>query len=227
MSCQLRCVAMSEGNPFDVLYADPELLGLAEEINREHQKILGVCTNLTTALRAGELLCQAKKKLLEKLGHGHWMKWVKGNCDFSYRTAQIYRQTYQNWDKAAELNLQSSADLPTLSSIQSFLELIRKKIVEEEKNGHQEDGDEPKDELTEDEQIQKQEEEEFDKNLRQFHSALDRTVNLGQQIEKDFGPPEDVWSKDHKLLLEIRKKFVDLEALGDRILRGRRQSASH
>lgn len=67
----------------------PSLSDLAEGINTEHRQVERAARyGLAHGIRAGQLLLEAK----ELAGHGNFVRWVKGNCDFSMRTAQEYMQ---------------------------------------------------------------------------------------------------------------------------------------
>lgn len=68
-----------------------ELESIAAEINREHQLCYSVFrTSLEHAMRAGELLVQAK----EQVSHGQWLPWVEANCEFARNTATGYMQLH-------------------------------------------------------------------------------------------------------------------------------------
>ena len=65
---------------------------LAREVSRHH----AACREadraaLGHALRAGELLIQAKAELQ----HGEWGAWVEERCGFAMRTAQLYMQLWR------------------------------------------------------------------------------------------------------------------------------------
>ena len=231
---------MSEANQFDVLFDDEELRQLLGKINRGHRKVVGVRRKLPTAQKVGAWLAQAKEQVKAKVGHGHWGHWIKENCDFGKRTDQVYRQLYKQRDRLAELlKAQNSAELPHLDSIDQALKLLREGIQadkekdrqEEEKEKEEEeeaenkvDDELPDDEPTPDDQVKREEEREFEDILSKAHSSVERMLSIFQKIERDFNP--SVWSKDHPILVEIRKKCVDLEALCDRVLRRERGPAS-
>jgi hypothetical protein len=52
-------------------------------------------TTLEHARRIGELLIEAKKIV----PHGGWAAWVKANCAFAQRQAEVYRQIAKGWAK--------------------------------------------------------------------------------------------------------------------------------
>jgi hypothetical protein len=64
---------------------------LAEQIKSAHAHAEeGVRSSMTHALRAGELLTQAKARL----PHGSWLPWLKHDCHVNKRTAQGYMRLY-------------------------------------------------------------------------------------------------------------------------------------
>jgi hypothetical protein len=72
-------VALSEVIP-------PGTLSLSEQVNNEHRQVKEcVIKGAQHAVRAGELLWQAKRKA----GHGQWLEWIAENCEFSERTARF------------------------------------------------------------------------------------------------------------------------------------------
>ena len=84
---------------------------LAQAINRHH----AACRDadraaLTHAIRAGELLMDAKAAL----HHGEWGAWVAAHCTFAARTAQLYMQLA----RYAQANPQRVADLTLSEGIQ-------------------------------------------------------------------------------------------------------------
>ena len=93
---------------------------LAAQIRTEHTAVsTALKDSLTHAMKAGDLLIQAK----EKVPHGGWLPWLSENCSISERTAQLYMRTAKN---RAELekrqNTQCIADL-TLSEAAAMLAL--------------------------------------------------------------------------------------------------------
>lgn len=88
---------------------------LADQINAEHEAAVSKAREaLEHARRAGELLLKAK----EKVDHGEWLAWVRENCRFSVRTAQVYMRIAENWPRLA--NAQASAHL----SLEDALKLL-------------------------------------------------------------------------------------------------------
>jgi len=70
-----------------MLPAKTHLTELAIQINGEHDACeQALKTGVSHAIRAGELLLEAKKAV----GHGGWLRWIAGHCMFSARTAQVY-----------------------------------------------------------------------------------------------------------------------------------------
>lgn len=81
---------------------------LAHEINDEHSRCeLALRRGLTHALRAGELLIQAKA-LCE---YGTWLPWLRDNFTGSTRTAEAYMRVARDWPRLAEANPQRAANL--------------------------------------------------------------------------------------------------------------------
>jgi hypothetical protein len=69
---------------------------LAVQINSENDKLRShVKNSLTSALRLGELLTQAKSLVK----HGEWTQWLEGNCTVSDRQARKYIQLYEGRDQ--------------------------------------------------------------------------------------------------------------------------------
>jgi Protein of unknown function (DUF3102) len=61
----------------------------AAAINAEHeQATAAIATGTAHAIRAGELLIEAK----DKRRHGDWSAWCQANLSFGSRTAQLYMQ---------------------------------------------------------------------------------------------------------------------------------------
>jgi len=62
----------------------PGTLSLSEQVNNEHRQVKEcVIKGALHAVRAGELLWQAKRKAV----HGQWLEWIAESCEFSERTA--------------------------------------------------------------------------------------------------------------------------------------------
>jgi Protein of unknown function (DUF3102) len=69
-----------------------------EEINQLHADIcLAARGTIEAAIRIGELLTEERKALK----YGEWLKWLKGNIQFSQRTAYRYVRTYKHRSKFA------------------------------------------------------------------------------------------------------------------------------
>jgi hypothetical protein len=78
-----------------VVADDPALAELVGKINQTHTARLACCRKgMEHALVAGGLLIEAKEISKDKFGHGHWLPWVKKNCSFGVRTAQLYMQLH-------------------------------------------------------------------------------------------------------------------------------------
>jgi hypothetical protein len=79
-----------------------ELVG---QINEEHRRCEeALRSGLSHALRAGELLTEAKSRV----HHGEWLPWLEANFEASVRTAQGYMRLYTNRE-ALEANTQPVA----------------------------------------------------------------------------------------------------------------------
>ena len=89
------------------------LTGLARRINAEHEATrASIQKGLEHALNAGELLEEAKAII----PHGHWLPWLKDNCSFSERTAQLYMKVARERERLgaesaslADLTLEGAA----------------------------------------------------------------------------------------------------------------------
>ena len=70
-----------------------DLTDLAKRINQEHQSCEeSLKKGLNHALNCGKLLLEAKKLVQ----HGEWLPWIRDNCQFSERTAQVYMRVTCN-----------------------------------------------------------------------------------------------------------------------------------
>jgi hypothetical protein len=78
---------------------------LAARIRQEHEAcILAVQRGCEHAIEAGRLLIKAK----DQLKHGQWLPWLRGHCQISGRTAQLYMQLARlapNAQHVADLSL--------------------------------------------------------------------------------------------------------------------------
>jgi hypothetical protein len=78
---------------------------LAAEITRLHElAVASFRTSLDHALKAGELLTEAKAQLR----HGEWLPWLAEHVDCSERTAQAYMQLAANPQAAAHLTIEDA-----------------------------------------------------------------------------------------------------------------------
>src|SRR4051794_12628062 len=83
------------------------LSDLADKINDEHRAAeAALRTGLMHARNAGMLLRDAKAKV----SHGAWIPWLKKNCEFSERTAQLYMRVASRWAEL-EAKAQRVSDL--------------------------------------------------------------------------------------------------------------------
>jgi hypothetical protein len=84
------------------------LATLAADINREHAACAtALQTTLRHAIRAGELLAEAKALL----PHGQWLPWLEAHFAGSERSAQAYMRVAREWPRLAAENPQHVADL--------------------------------------------------------------------------------------------------------------------
>ena len=89
---------------------------LAERIAAEHTACESAARDsLAHAHRAGELLLEAKREV----GHGEWLPWLRDNCAFAERTAQLYMRIARRWAEV-DANPQRVADL-TLRQVAGLL----------------------------------------------------------------------------------------------------------
>ena len=87
---------------------------LTEQINWEHHQAQeSARTALTHAVKAGDLLRQAK----QQCAHGDWLTWVKDHCYFSDRTARVYMQLAHQRTILPETEWQRVADLPLREAV--------------------------------------------------------------------------------------------------------------
>jgi hypothetical protein len=108
MEASMTNVAVSE-------VISPGTLSLPElvtALNNEHKQVKEcVIKGAQHAVRAGELLWQAKRKV----AHGQWLEWIAVNCEFAERTAQLYMKLADDLPQLA--NPQRIADLSLTGAI--------------------------------------------------------------------------------------------------------------
>jgi hypothetical protein len=108
---------------------EPDLNGLAEQINKEHAACeAAVRTALEHARKCGEFLVEAKGAIR----HGLWEKWIRRNLTVSPRQARNYMTLAKNWDKILHLSKSepgSNLGLEHLS-IKSALRLLTRDNAE-------------------------------------------------------------------------------------------------
>jgi hypothetical protein len=93
-------------------------ISLAEQINAAHERCEHEARNaLAAAIAAGKLLIDAR----EKIAHGKWLPWMRGNLKFSERTAQGYMRVARRAGKL-ESNTQRVADLPLREALRVLAE---------------------------------------------------------------------------------------------------------
>jgi hypothetical protein len=94
-----------------VVQAERSLADLAGAINQAHQDcVVAVRTSLNSALEAGKLLNEAKRRV----GHGNWLPWLEDNVGFSEATAKRYMQLDRGRERL-EANRSFASDLATIS----------------------------------------------------------------------------------------------------------------
>jgi hypothetical protein len=99
---------------------------LAREIKAELEGIAtGARTTFEHAMRAGELLLQAK----EQEHHGKWLKWLRENCNLSERTAQKYMRIATH-RADFEANPPFAADL----GVEGALSVLRSWVIADSKD---------------------------------------------------------------------------------------------
>ena len=70
-----------------------DLAALAATVRTAHAGVTLAATNLVEhALAAGDALIAAKAALKIDVGHGHWLAWLKNECDLSEDRAERYRR---------------------------------------------------------------------------------------------------------------------------------------
>lgn len=112
--------------------APTSLNKLAAGINSAHAQCEESRKNfLKYACRAGDLLTQAKTQV----EHGDWLRWIKGNCTFSDRTARAYMQVFRHWEVISS-KMAGSADLTTIEGALKLLtpetEVLEAEILEQD-----------------------------------------------------------------------------------------------
>jgi hypothetical protein len=91
---------------------------LPEQINREHQQAEQAARSaLTHALKAGELLLQAK----QQCAYGDWQAWIQQHCQFAERTARLYMQLARETAFCTEPEWQRVADLPLRQALKCLV----------------------------------------------------------------------------------------------------------
>ncbi len=88
------------------MVAKDELTALAAEINKEHEAGERVVKKgLEHYRNAGELLIKVK----ERVGHGHFRKWLKDNVKFNTKSASKYMKIARSWDLVKDCESMSEA----------------------------------------------------------------------------------------------------------------------
>jgi hypothetical protein len=106
------------------------LPALAAAVRKAHAGVTLAAANMVGhALTAGDALIAAKAALEADVGYGHWLKWLKSECDLSEDRAERYMRIargrailetdsarVRNLSLAAALRLLPSSDKPTKGS---------------------------------------------------------------------------------------------------------------
>jgi len=98
--------------------APVSLTELAAQIVAAHKAFIRTArTALEHARHTGELLNLAKAQL----GHGHWLRWLRENCDLKRRTAENYMQVASGWARIEEyLNTHPNAHLGLTEALEGL-----------------------------------------------------------------------------------------------------------
>jgi hypothetical protein len=89
------------------------LTDLAARISAEHRaSTAAMQRGVEHAIRAGELLIEAKRQLK----HGHWLPWLIKHCEMSERTAQLYMRLARAKPEL-EANPQRVADMTVRGAV--------------------------------------------------------------------------------------------------------------
>lgn len=92
-------------------------VSLADEINAQHRAVeAAVSSSLDHAIRAGELLIEAKSEL----PHGSWLAWLDENFEGSERTAQVYMVLAKRRDEIDGEIRNAVADLGLRAAVASL-----------------------------------------------------------------------------------------------------------
>jgi hypothetical protein len=116
----------------DTIEGSNSLPELAARIRAFHESTIeGLRQSVENGMAAGDLLIEAKAQLK----HGHWLPWLRDNCNISERTAQLYMRLAKNRAAieeqaksatVADLNLNEAAALLMLSSdARKLLEMVK------------------------------------------------------------------------------------------------------
>jgi hypothetical protein len=104
--------------PGVVVQAEENLAELARQINEEHRAgEAALRASVQHALRAGELLLAAKKRV----GHGSWRDWMAAHVQVAERTAQSYMRLAKKWPTLGE-KTQRVADLSLREALKVLAE---------------------------------------------------------------------------------------------------------
>ncbi|MBN2359676.1 MAG: DUF3102 domain-containing protein [Deltaproteobacteria bacterium] len=94
-----------------------DLPKVAMQVRSEHEQVRALAVAATPhAVRAGELLLQAK----EQLPHGDWLPWLQDHCELTERTAQAYMRLARTLPTLDEAKAQRVADLPLREALRAI-----------------------------------------------------------------------------------------------------------
>ena len=186
-----------------------------KELNDLHQQIEGkLRSTVQDAIRAGEILMQAK----HKLAHGELGQWIENNCIFSSKTAYRYMGIFEHKSKIVTVtNLpEAYKQVKQLESAKKQTENQKafKRVQEYKKSGVKPEGWRKN---TDDRLYQ--EELDRDERIRRFKESADaesrksadqRTAHrkLGDKID-DAGDKISAGLKDLQNRLKIRETFKE------------------
>ena len=108
-----------------------QLSDLATQISEEHRLCTeAISKGLQHALKAGELLLEAKKQVR----HGNWLPWLQESFEFSVRTAQLYMRVAREYPllpktkRVAYLSLRGMVRAQSAEEILAELESIHQEL---------------------------------------------------------------------------------------------------
>ncbi|MHC4063598.1 MAG: DUF3102 domain-containing protein [Planctomycetota bacterium] len=117
------------------------LTDLAEQINESHRQCEETAKSAVEhAMRAGELLIEAKGQCKS----GTWTEWVRANCDFALRTAQLYMRVAREIPQLPEPEAQRVAHLPIRAVTQQLNKEHRRRLRQAKREAIEREADDAK-----------------------------------------------------------------------------------